>query len=420
MGFCHAQPCATRQVFFGYNEPRCQNRQICTLNLSTIHRRKTIVCVNDATRFAFILHGIKASDVKKPDQLLLDGIRQSLISEGIAPEIVERYLSTASGDDKIVHTKTASRKAAAVLNSVCMNVDSISEQDVYSSQSHVMVLNRFAFLVNKNQMACPCNLLIKELGDRYGEPVFQTDAAELTVTLNPDDRNAIRRLIVPAFYTFEELHNVIQTAFPWEDYHLHRFTLAQDEYSIPTGTIAPADVECDKGEAHHAESEVHLSDVFQMNTRFGDGTIVYHYDFGDDWKHDVKLERIVPQNNINYARCMHMEGDAPQEDVGGPAGFQYILDVLKNKKQAEQANTKSWISGMGWKPIAMGEIDKVNQRLMKRQYGHCWYFGRRELLGNLYEAQVWIKRRMEYFNTVRPHNSLGSRLPAPQAIACGA
>lgn len=88
--------------------------------------------------------------------------------------------------------------------------------------------------------------------------------------------------------------------------------------------------------------------------------------------HDIKLERIIPQYNKNYAQCTHMEGDAPPEDVGGPTGFQYVLEVLNNKEHTEYANIKSWISCMGWKPITEEDIDKVNQRLVKRQYGHYW------------------------------------------------
>lgn len=253
-------------------------------------------------------------------------------------------------------------------------VDSIGDRDSneLSSQSQNIILNRIAFLVNKNQIAYPYNLFIKGLSDRYGEPVFQTDAAELTVTLDLDGSNAVRRLIVPTFYAFVELHQVIQTVCHWENCHLHRFILSRDEYGIPTETIAPADVACDDGEYRHLETEVYLSEVFQMNTQSGDGTIVYHYDFGDDWKHDIKLERIIPQYNNNYAQCTLMEGDAPHEDVGGPAGFQYVLEVLKNKDHTEYANIKSWISGMGWKPIAEGDLEKVNQRLVKRQYGHYW------------------------------------------------
>ena len=37
-----------------------------------------------------------------------------------------------------------------------------------------------------------------------------------------------------------------------------------------------------------------------------------------------------------------------------------------------------------------------------------------ELFGNMYETQVLKKRWVEYYNTIRPHSSLGGRSPAPQ------
>jgi transposase InsO family protein len=54
--------------------------------------------------------------------------------------------------------------------------------------------------------------------------------------------------------------------------------------------------------------------------------------------------------------------------------------------------------------------------------GYCESFNARmrseflngELFGNMYEAQVLIKRWIEYYNTIRPHSSLGGRPPAPQ------
>ena len=43
-------------------------------------------------------------------------------------------------------------------------------------------------------------------------------------------------------------------------------------------------------------------------------------------------------------------------------------------------------------------------------------FLNRELFGNMYEAEVLTKRLVEYYNTIRPHSSLGGRPPAPQVI----
>ena len=56
--------------------------------------------------------------------------------------------------------------------------------------------------------------------------------------------------------------------------------------------------------------------------------------------------------------------------------------------------------------------------------GYCESFNARmrneflngELFGNMYEVDVLTKRWVEYYNTVRPHSSLGGRPPAPQAV----
>ena len=39
-----------------------------------------------------------------------------------------------------------------------------------------------------------------------------------------------------------------------------------------------------------------------------------------------------------------------------------------------------------------------------------------EMFGNMYEAEVLIKRWVKYYNEVRPHSSLGGRPPAPQVL----
>jgi transposase InsO family protein len=56
--------------------------------------------------------------------------------------------------------------------------------------------------------------------------------------------------------------------------------------------------------------------------------------------------------------------------------------------------------------------------------GYCESFNARmrdnflngEIFGNIYEAEVLTKRWMMYYNTIRPHSSLGGRPPAPQTI----
>lgn len=348
-------------------------------NLLTINRRKTIICMNDASRFAFILHGIKAADVKKLDALIVNGIRRLLAAEGIAPEIVERYLSdgragqSASG---ISHTKTASRKAVAALNQVCASVEIMEarDPDVFPSEMQVLSLNRMGFSVDKDRWASPYNLFFEMLKERYGGSVVRTDAVELTVLLDLDGSEAVRRLIVPTFYTFAELHQVIQTVFCWQGYHLHEFILSQDEYGRPKETIVSIDDEREEGAVNcRLETEVRLSEVFHSNMPPEADVIIYAYDFGDDWQHFIKCERIVENYNENHAQCILMEGDAPPEDVGGPDGFQNMLEILKDEAHPEHEQMKAWIGRMQWKPLAEEDLAKTNQYLANRHYGCRWY-----------------------------------------------
>jgi hypothetical protein len=51
----------------------------------------------------------------------------------------------------------------------------------------------------------------------------------------PDIRPPIwREILVPASYSFWDLHVAIQDAMGWEDYHLHEFEVAEPERSAAT------------------------------------------------------------------------------------------------------------------------------------------------------------------------------------------
>jgi hypothetical protein len=347
-------------------------------NLLTIHRKKTIVCMNDASRFAFILYGVKAADMKRLDQLMLNGIRSCMAPEAINPEFVERYLLDGKVElsaPEVTYTKTSSRKAVAALNQVCSYVENMGarDPDEFPSHSHRQALNRIGFPVEKDTWGTPYDLLAGMLRERYGEPVVRSDAAELTVMLDLDDRDAVRRLLVPTFYTFAELHQVIQSVYRWQDYHMHEFILEEDGEGEPKETLVGFDDgEGEETENRRLDTDVRLSEVFGDQT-LPDDVITYRYDFGDGWEHFIQCERIVKDYNKNYAQCTSMEGDAPPEDVGGPGGFQNLLTILGDENHSEYAEMKAWADGMRWKPLAEGDMDKVNRQLARRQYRYIWY-----------------------------------------------
>ena len=86
-----------------------------------------------------------------------------------------------------------------------------------------------------------------------------------------------RQLRVPETLTFADLHRVLQVAMGWEDYHLHRFHV--EGVSNSDGGSWAGDT----------ERTTRLAD---LAFRRGDA-FVYEYDFGDGWKHEVRVEAVL-------------------------------------------------------------------------------------------------------------------------------
>jgi hypothetical protein len=53
------------------------------------------------------------------------------------------------------------------------------------------------------------------------------DIYQLKVTLRYTKPPIWRRLLVPAGFTLEDLHAVVQAAMGWDDSHLHKFRIGQ-------------------------------------------------------------------------------------------------------------------------------------------------------------------------------------------------
>jgi len=116
-----------------------------------------------------------------------------------------------------------------------------------------------------------------------------------------------RRLELPSDLSLDMVHEVMQIAFAWDDYHLHQFETACGAFGGPD----------DDGwgfEEVGDESAVALAQVAAEEK----AKIVYVYDFGDDWRHDIVVEKITPAlPGVAYPRCTGGRGWAPEEDSGG-------------------------------------------------------------------------------------------------------
>ncbi|MGH3289202.1 MAG: plasmid pRiA4b ORF-3 family protein [Streptosporangiaceae bacterium] len=115
-----------------------------------------------------------------------------------------------------------------------------------------------------------------------------------------------RRLEIPSAMPLSQVHAVLQVAFGWHGYHLHAFETA-------CGEFGSADQEDDWAERQD-EATATLAQVAGIERT----KVVYSYDFGDDWRHDIVVEKIIPAGpGVAYPRCTGGRRDAPPEDCGG-------------------------------------------------------------------------------------------------------
>jgi Plasmid pRiA4b ORF-3-like protein len=123
-----------------------------------------------------------------------------------------------------------------------------------------------------------------------------------------------RRFLIRSDSTLTDLHNTLQIAFGWSDFHLHRFRIRGQDYSIGQTIVTDLDIN---------GSEVKLADFqFRVNERF-----IYEYDFGDWWQHEVRVERHLSLDKKRiYPVCIAGKRAGPPEDCGGPSAFMQCRD----------------------------------------------------------------------------------------------
>jgi Plasmid pRiA4b ORF-3-like protein len=138
-----------------------------------------------------------------------------------------------------------------------------------------------------------------------------------------------RRLEVPADISLARLHSIIQVAFDWYDCHMHVF-------ETPYGEFGVADAEL----GHRAERPVNLEQV-APDVR---SKIRYTYDFGDDWVHDILVEKVLDRDEaVGYPRCTGGRRAAPPEDCGGIWGYADLTEALTDPAHPEHDDKLEWL-----------------------------------------------------------------------------
>jgi len=164
-------------------------------------------------------------------------------------------------------------------------------------------------------------------GSKNSDLVYQ-----FKITLR-DIKPAIWRRIQVPDCTLDQFHEFIQSAFGWNNYHLHEFEIDGVRYGEPSDD--------DFGEDAEDETEVDLSQLLPKSAKRARWH--YTYDFGDGWRHEVVFEKFPPHDpKAKYPLCLEGERACPPEDCGGPWGYADFVDAVADPKHERHEELLEW------------------------------------------------------------------------------
>ena len=181
------------------------------------------------------------------------------------------------------------------------------------------------------------------------------DLVQIRIALQDIEPPIWRRVQVPVDFPLRRLHDVIQAVMGWLDYHLHQFEVGDKLYGQPE--IAGDD---HFGPPLYSDRNTRLAQLVER----GVDCCTYTYDFGDDWRHDIKIEcTLQAALGIEYPILVAGERRGPPEDCGGPFGYMEFLDAVSDPTHPDHEEAMDWY-GEPFDPDDM-ELDTVEAMLSR-------------------------------------------------------
>lgn len=136
---------------------------------------------------------------------------------------------------------------------------------------------------------------------------------QLKITIEGSHPPIWRRVLIPDGISFADLDRVIEEIFGWEHAHLYEFYFPDFQERVtwdPTGESLADDISVEDG----------IDEFLEVGSKF-----IYTYDFGDDWRHIITVEKLVEYEE-RFPQVIKFKGPNMIEDCGGIYGFYNFID----------------------------------------------------------------------------------------------
>ena len=116
-------------------------------------------------------------------------------------------------------------------------------------------------------------------------------------------------------------------------------------------------LEPDKYEVKY-DMQTRLKEIFQETD-----SCIYTYDFGDNWEHEIRLEKVVKDSSNRFPVLLESMGERPPEDVGGESGFEEYMRIISDPGSPDYEFMTQWAKSTKARKRSVEEIN-----LMLRYY----------------------------------------------------
>jgi hypothetical protein len=187
------------------------------------------------------------------------------------------------------------------------------------------------------------------------DPVARRAVYELRLELCDIKPRIWRRIRVPGDMDLGRLSDVLSSAMGWSSSHLHEFIAG----GVRIGDSKVDDFD-DFDDIPHVieERQVKLGDlVSEVGER-----LFYVYDLGDEWRHEICVERVVGDPEASRRPvCLDGQRACPPEDCGGIPGYEHLLEALGDRSHPDHIELLHWI-GSSFDAEAFS-VAEANRRL---------------------------------------------------------
>ncbi len=181
---------------------------------------------------------------------------------------------------------------------------------------------------------------------------------QIKITLIGSKPPIWRRLLIHSSIKLNIFHEAIQYSMGWMNCHLHQFEKEGVLYGVVDDGFG-----ADFGSESEDENNYRLSDLLKSEK----DALSYEYDFGDGWRHEVILEKILPFDPSSaVVKCKTGKRSCPPEDCGGIWGYESLLETIKDSAHSEYEDMLEWL-GSDFDPeyFSLSETNEILSQCVK-------------------------------------------------------